>query len=97
MNATEFEGLVDSVRSRHPRWFALETDPPASNEEVEDAEKAIDVRFPEEYRHFLTRYGGGFFAFSNVFSAKQGSEWNVLQRNRDIAMLRDRNGYLVFA
>ena len=31
-------------------------------------------------------FGGGYFAFANVFSVKIGSEWNIVQRNRMIAI-----------
>lgn len=37
--------------------FALE--PPLTEEEIEDAEQALDVRLPEEYRSFLLHVGAG--------------------------------------
>lgn len=97
MNVVEFKNLVEMKRRQHQRWFALESDPAASREAVQRAEARLGVRFPEEYREFLLMYGGGYFAFTNVFSVHHGSEWNVENRNRDFGLVRDGNGYLVFS
>ncbi len=83
MDRHEFRLRVEAARSENPVWFGLEGDPPATKEEVLDAETALGVRFPEAYREFLEDYGGGYFALANVFSVKAESEWNVVERNRD--------------
>jgi SMI1-KNR4 cell-wall len=87
MDRDEFESRVEAARSKNPVWFELEGDPPATNEEVMEAETALGVLFPEAYREFLKDYGGGCFAFANVFSVKTGSEWNVVERNRNARLV----------
>jgi hypothetical protein len=93
----EFRDLVGSKVRDHPKWFALESDPAASVEAVGQAEARLGVRFPSEFREFLISYGGGYFAFTNVFSVHHGSEWNIERRNQDLGLIRDGDGYLVFS
>ena len=78
--------LVDAAKQRNPAWFGLETDPPASEEEISTAETVLGARFPPSYRRFLAEYGGGYFAFANVFSVRADSEWSVVERNRALAV-----------
>ena len=45
----------------------------------------MSVRFPDEFRVFLSEYGGGYFAFTNVFSVDPNSEWNIEVRNAQLS------------
>ena len=61
MNFEEFKSIVENASEKHPVWFALEPDKIASMDDVVEAEKAMGVSFPKEYREFLMSYGGGHF------------------------------------
>jgi hypothetical protein len=81
LTAAEFRSLVSSLRAENPIWFALETDPPATEQQIRAAEERLNVTLPESYKSFLREYGGGYFAFGNVFSVAEGSDWNIEARN----------------
>lgn len=85
MNHGEFQQLVEEKRRRNPIWFALHADARAEPAVIEAAEARLGVNFPEEYRSFLRDYGGGYFAFSNVFSVDPESEWNIERRNAPLS------------
>jgi hypothetical protein len=86
MTYPEFKIQVARTRENNPVWFALESDPPATEAEITSAEAALQVAFPEEYRRFVSDFGGAYFAFVNVFSVHTGSDWNIVERNNRDAL-----------
>jgi hypothetical protein len=80
----DFVLLVDRRKSERPVWFGLDSDPPATTDQIEHAESALGVRLPKAYLSFVTIYGGGYFALGNVFSVCPGSDWNIIDRNHNI-------------
>lgn len=82
MDFDAFQMRVEDARHRTPKWFALEGDPPASDTELQAAELSLKTELPGQYRQFAQEYGGGYFALSNVFSARTDSEWNIAEKNR---------------
>jgi hypothetical protein len=80
----EFVPLVERRKVERPVWFGLESDPPATQSQIQDAEAQLGVRLPESYRLFVKTYGGGYFALGNLFSVCPGSDWNIVERNRDV-------------
>jgi len=80
----EFVQLVEKRKEEKPVWFGLESDPPATSAQIQDAEAQLRVRLPVSYRLFVTRYGGGYFALGNLFSVFPGSDWNIVERNRSL-------------
>jgi len=87
MDLPSFRRLVAEAERAHPVWFSLERDPPASAAAISQAELALGVTFPPEYREFLREFGGGYFAFANTFSVAPGSHWDVVARNQALAGL----------
>jgi len=83
---TDFRNLVNELKTRKPALFDLETDPPATEDQIREAEEQLGVRFPVEYRLFVREMGGGFFGFTNVFSATLSGHWSVVERNRSAPM-----------
>lgn len=90
MTYPDFKVQVERAKEKNPVWFALKSDPPASDVDIANAEAALQVAFPQEYRSFVKDFGGGYFAFVNVFSVHPGSDWNIVQKNRQNAM----NGFI---
>lgn len=82
MDFNQFCSHVDALKARKPIWFGLESEPLASESDISTAEAALGVRLPNSYRDFVRTYGGGFFAFGNVFSVAVGSDWNIVEKNR---------------
>ena len=63
-------------RQEKPKLFQLSMpDPPASEAQLAEAERAIGVRLPQTYRAFLREFGGGSFGLTTIFSADPKSEW----------------------
>lgn len=84
MDFSEFQALVERTKSANPSWFTSATIDVCTYAEIAEAEKRLAVKFPVEYSQFLSTYGGGNFAFANVFSARPDSRWDVVRRNREI-------------
>jgi len=97
MNVNEFEELLGSARREHPKWFLLESDPPAATGSIEEVQRRLGVRLPEEYRFFLENYGGGQFAFATVFSVHPGSAWNIEAQNASIPRAMHREDFVAVA
>ena len=78
----EFRALVAGTKLKQPRWFALESDRRATDTELQQAERHIGAALPEQYRRFVSEYGGGFFGFAKVFSVQPDSDFNLVAINR---------------
>ena len=59
----------------------MDTDEKSSDDEIVKVEEILNVKLPKEYVEFLLNFGGGYFAFSNVFSGQSDSEWYVVLQN----------------
>jgi hypothetical protein len=81
MNIKDFTTIVDHCRAEHPFWFDRKTDPQANDEQINEAEYLLGVKFPQEYIDFLKEYGGGRFVFTRIFSVFPESIWYVVSRN----------------
>ena len=77
MDNSEFLALVDRARMAKPFWFEGEMDIPATDSQITQAEHEIGAQFPDEYRFFLSKFGGGYFGHANVFSVTPRSDWNI--------------------
>jgi hypothetical protein len=76
MTLEELRQMDARYRQEKPKLFQLSTpDPPASEEQLAEIERAIGVRLPRSYRAFLREFGGGNFGLATIFSADSNSEW----------------------
>jgi hypothetical protein len=73
MTHEEFAALVERLRAAHPVWFDLDSDAPASEEQLAAIEAELGARLPADFRWFLATYGGGDFAFGELYSADPSS------------------------
>ena len=89
MNLDDFRTLAEKTKQEHPIWFELESDPQASDAEIAAAESALGCEFPNAYKEFVKEFGGGLFAFSNVFSMSEDSYWYVVLKNQREGWPRD--------
>lgn len=81
MDFDQFDALAQQIKSRNPVWFESPHDHLASDEDIKRAEEQLTAKFPPEYARFLKAYGGGYFAFVNIFSVDPTSDWYVVSRN----------------
>lgn len=95
MDFKAFRELVEKTMSDHPVWFGIESDESPTDTMIAEAEKRLSVELPEDYKNFINAYGGGYFAFSNVYSLEVGSDWNLVDVNYKYDTLR--KGFVLFS
>ena len=87
MREDEFVATVENIQKKRPIWFGLESDAVGSADDVTTAQTRLMLTFPPEYTAFVKRYGGGYFAFTIVYSVDRCSKWYVVQRNNEIRLI----------
>lgn len=88
MTFLEFKTLVEKLKVEHPHWFESECEPPATDGRIHEVETRLRITFPDDYRLFLKTFGGGYFAFTNIFSVNPSSEWNIVTKNSESGIPR---------
>lgn len=96
MNFYEFERTIEEIKSENPVLFMLESDPVGTSDQINEAQLRLSLSLPEEYIMFIKAFGGGYFAYVNVFSVNQESEWNIIEQNNQIS-LRDSHNFLAIS
>jgi hypothetical protein len=96
MNINEFSRIVDETKVKRPIWFGLESDEESTDIEIEQIERCFSAILPQEYKDFIKKYGGGYFAFTNIFSGKKESEWYIVTRNNEVGLLNSY-GFIAFS
>lgn len=87
MDEATFCSIVEHTKAKRPLWFQLDSDPPASGDDLARAQDRLSIRFPPEFVSFAKRFGGGYFAFANVYSVNANSDWNIVRRNGNAGLI----------
>ena len=95
MNFEDFNELVQKVKSDHPIWFGIEPDEIPDDTTIRLAEEKLYTQLPDDYINFILEYGGGYFAFSNVFSLQERSDFNLVYLNYKYDAVD--SGYVLFS
>ena len=95
MDFEAFKELVEKTKTDHPVWFGLEPDESPNETAVTEAEMKLGAKLPIDYKNFILEYGGGYFAFSNVFSLEERSDWNLVDLNYKYDAIR--NGHVLIS
>ncbi len=78
MNSSEFDKLIDEQKKEHPIWCELsEPEERVSASRLKEIEILKRVVFPDQFKHFIEKYGAGDFAFTHVYSPEPDSGWNL--------------------
>ncbi len=88
MNFKCFKELVKKAKTEYPIWFGIDSDETPNPKILFEAEAEIGAKLPNDYKDFIFEYGGGYFAFSNVFSLDKGSDWSLVELNQSYKELR---------
>jgi hypothetical protein len=88
MNFDEFKKIVEQKKSSNPVWFAMAADELPSDSDFSDASNKLGAKLPIDYIDFISEYGGGYFALSNVFSLDVESDWNICLQNHNYDVVR---------
>jgi hypothetical protein len=78
VHAAAFDQLVSEIRADHPHWLELPPDARPTSEGLADVSTRLPGRLPTEYLDFVSRYGGGDFAFTHVYSLDPASDMYIL-------------------
>lgn len=92
MKQLEFDNKIKKLQQLHPMWFKLLDSRPANIDEFQKMEKKMNIKLPSEYKHITTSYGGGYFAFSILYSILDESDYNIYQENKVLS-----KGYILFS
>ena len=89
MNVKEFEELTQKVKNKNPRWFGLESDCVPIVEDIELLEKYYGIKFPNSYKEFILQNGGGYFAFTIVYSMDEQSSFYI-KNNVEVEFVKEK-------
>ena len=95
MKLLEFDNKIKEVQQLHPIWFKLLDSRPTTIDEFQKMEKKMNVKLPSEYQYIVTTYGGGYFAFSILYSILDESDYNIYHINEENKILS--RGYILFS
>lgn len=92
MKQLEFDNKIKKLQQLHPIWFKLLDSRPVNIDEFQETEEKMNIKLPPEYKHIVTNYGGGYFAFSILYSILDESDYNIYQENKVLS-----KGYILFS
>ncbi|WP_025850998.1 SMI1/KNR4 family protein [Paenibacillus ehimensis] len=84
MEFNQFNEHVNRLKASNPIWFDLDGAPIGTKAEIETVEKQLNISLPEDYKEFIEAFGGGYFAFTVIFSVSAESEWNIANQNQSL-------------
>jgi hypothetical protein len=87
MDYNKFLEIVNETRNKRPIWFGLESEPKGNDSQIEKVEKALSLSLPDEYKSFVKEFGGGYFAFTNIFSVNDLGDWYIVNLNSQIGLI----------
>ncbi len=83
MKLADFNTIVRQKKKDNPFWFEDEHEILAADDSIKNAENQLSVILPDTYKQFVKYYGGGYFAFTNIFSVDENGEWYIVEKNYD--------------
>jgi len=92
---SEMRRAIVEAQEEHPNWFRLPSDEAATPEDIAAAADALGCELPESYRVFVSEFGGGDFAFVEIYSATPDSEVSIVVMNQRPWL--DTSSFIAFA
>ena len=77
MDKKEFDELIQQVKENKPKLFGLDADEIPTITDIDMIEKYYGIVFPKSYKEFVLQYGGGYFAFTVVYSFDKQSSFYI--------------------
>lgn len=79
MNYNEFMAVISEIKAQNPMLFDLGADKPVDEETISKYEKEYGLSFPEEYKTFLKKVGGGYFGYTVIYSFDGNGQFCIKQ------------------
>ncbi len=83
MNFIEFKNYIQKINKVDSFLLSDERDASVREADITYVEAELGVTLPTLYRQFVKEYGGGDFAFTNIFSCDKNGEWYIINRNKE--------------
>lgn len=80
---------MNEKKEVNPIWFGMDSCELVTDKEIALYEHKQGIEMPVEYTEFIIRYGGGYFAFTKIFSLANNSEWNIESLNEKFVKIKD--------
>lgn len=77
----DFKKIIDQKKKENPFWFEDTPDNLATDNNIQIIEDDLEALLPDSYKGFIKEYGGGYFGFTNIFSADQNGDWYIVDKN----------------
>lgn len=94
MTFDEFERIINTAKRANPVWFGLDSEEKPEKEDILNAEKMYSVKLPEQYKRFLLEYGGGCFAFINIYNPGDNNPIEFVKKYNFLAISDNGGGDL---
>ena len=79
MKTKEFINFLENEMKVKPNLFLFrDNEPKATIEDINNIEKILSGKLPESFIEFQMKFGGGTFAFAEIFSVCEKSDFYVL-------------------
>ena len=85
----EFVTYMRDITLRNPTWFDLPPDRAPTADELRTQEVDLGAELPTAYLEFIEAFGGGDFAFLEIYSLDPSSRVNIVYRNSVSWLQRD--------
>jgi len=77
MNNIKFNQIIFEAKELNPFWFEDDDENEITTiQEINEIESFRELKYPEQYKYFISKYGAGEFAFTNIYSPKKSGEWS---------------------
>ena len=78
MTFEEFNIQINEIKKKRPIWFELSYSCDTSDDMIICVEKDLKIMLPKQYKDFIKKYGGGYFAFTIVLSCNSNSDFYIV-------------------
>ena len=83
----DFDKIIDETKQAHPFWFELsEKNERIPYGDISQVEELKCLIFPEQYKRFISKYGVGEFAFTNVYSPLIIGDWSLWESKESYSL-----------
>lgn len=97
MTFDEFKTIVISYMKKKPNWFYNKMEERANKNDIDKAERKLGIMLPIKYKEFVREYGGGDFAFINVFSVDENGEWYICKKNKELECCHNNKNFVAIS
>lgn len=81
MNFREFCEITEDIKSKYPIWFELTSRNILTDSDIKSVENTLNITLNSDYKNFVKKYNGGYFAFTKILTVYRKDECYILNFN----------------